>query len=110
MKTISNRSYSNNVILSFSCFKENNGGTMFVHPFIAISPVKFMHKDVRMLALDKLTSLVVLPFHRKWFIDGSIELEDSRKRDLNHSILDKAPCSVGILIDSGYQGRFTSKD
>ncbi|TXG60932.1 hypothetical protein EZV62_012295 [Acer yangbiense] len=69
MKTISYRSYSKNVSLSFSCFEENNGGTVSVHPFTAISPHKLMHEDVCTLALNKLTSLAVLPFHLKWFID-----------------------------------------
>ncbi|KAI9192723.1 hypothetical protein LWI28_027025 [Acer negundo] len=58
MKTISNRSYSKNVILSFSCFEENSGGTVAVHPFTAVSPHKLMHEDVYTLELDKLMSLV----------------------------------------------------
>lgn len=99
-KTVSNRSYSENMILSFKLFEEKNWGTACVHPFTAISPPKLMHEDVCMLALDKLASIVVLPFHRKWFFDGSIESDDNTKRAMNCSVLERAPCSVGILISS----------
>lgn len=109
-KTVSNRSYSENVILSFKLFEEKNWGTACVYPFTAISPPKLMHEDVCMLALDKLASIVVLPFHRKWFIDGSIESDDNTKRALNCSVLERAPCSVGILIDRGRIGRFISSE
>jgi hypothetical protein len=103
-KAVSNHSYSKNVILAFNHFEQGNQGAVLVNIFTSISPLKYMHEDICILALDKLTSLVVLPFHRKWSIDGSVELEDNTWRTLNCSVLELAPCSVGILIDRGHFG------
>ncbi|PQP98660.1 cation/H(+) antiporter 4-like [Prunus yedoensis var. nudiflora] len=64
-----------------------------------------MHEDICTVALDKLVSLIVLPFHRRWSVDGSVESEDHNTRILNCSVLDRAPCSVGILVDRGHLGQ-----
>ncbi|XP_062175983.1 cation/H(+) antiporter 4-like [Alnus glutinosa] len=104
IKTMSNSSYSENIIHSFDHFEQDNEGAVSVDFFTAISPLKSMHDDICILGLDKLTSLIVLPFHRKWSIDGSVELEDNTMRTLNCSVLELAPCSVGILIDRGHLG------
>jgi len=104
IKTMSNSSYSENIIHSFNHFEQDNEGAVSVDFFTAISPLKSMHNDICILGLDKLTSLIVLPFHRKWSIDGSVELEDNTMRTLNCSVLELAPCSVGILIDRGHLG------
>jgi len=104
-KTMSNStSYSENVILSFNHFEKHNQDTVSVNVFTAISPLKSMHEDICTLGLDKLTSLIVLPFHRKWSTDDFVESEDSAIRSLNCSVLELAPCSVGILIDRGHLG------
>ncbi|CAK7344684.1 unnamed protein product [Dovyalis caffra] len=102
-KTVSRRSISGNVILSFKHFQENNPDVVSVDVFTAISPPKFMHEDICTLALDELACFVVLPFHQKWLVDGSIESVDSTLRTLNCCVLERAPCSVGILIDRGNQ-------
>lgn len=102
-KTLSNYSYSENVILSFSHFQRENHGSANVNVFTAISPTDYMHDDICTLALDKLASLIIVPFHRKWSIDGStIESEDVTIRSINCSVVETAPCSVGILIDRGH--------
>ncbi|KAG6649070.1 hypothetical protein I3843_07G183200 [Carya illinoinensis] len=106
-KTLSNRSYSQDLILSFSHFQRNNQEAIVVNVFTAISPSKLMYEDICTLALDKLTSLIVIPFHRKYSIDGSIELEDNTLRTLNCSVLDRAPCSVAILVNRGHIRRST---
>ncbi|KAG6629014.1 hypothetical protein CIPAW_14G053700 [Carya illinoinensis] len=94
--------YSENVISAFKSFQQNNRAGVVTNCFTAISPTKFMHEDICTLALDKLASLIVLPFHRKWSADGSIQSEDSSHlRTLNNSVLEIAPCSVGILVDRG---------
>ncbi|GAV77558.1 Na_H_Exchanger domain-containing protein [Cephalotus follicularis] len=98
---ICNYSYSENVILSFTKFEANNWGAISVNAFTAISPPSLMHEDICTLALDKLASLIILPFHCRWYIDGSIESEDHSIRTLNCMVLERAPCSVGILIDRG---------
>ncbi|XP_059429345.1 cation/H(+) antiporter 3-like [Corylus avellana] len=105
-KTVSNNSsYSENIILAFNHFKQYNDGVVSVNIFTAISPPKFMHEDICILGLDKLTSFIVLPFHRKWSLDGLVESEDNTIRTLNCSVLEVAPCSIGILVDRGHLGR-----
>ncbi|GLT65766.1 hypothetical protein SLA2020_381790 [Shorea laevis] len=104
-KTVSNSSYSDNVILAFNHFEQDNQGVVSVNVFTSITPLKFMHDDICILGLDKRTSLIVLMFHRKWSIDGFVESEDSTMRTLNCTMLEIAPCSVGILVDRGHLGR-----
>lgn len=104
-KTLSNISYSENVILSFGRFEKDNWGTVTVNAFTAVSPPKLMHDDICTMALDKFASLIILPFHRKWSMDGTVELDDHMVRTLNFSVLDKAPCSVGILVNRGQARR-----
>lgn len=101
-KTISNYSYSENVILSFCHFQRENHGTANVNVFTAISPTDYMHDDICTLAIDKLASLIIVPFHRKWSIDGAtIESENVTVRSINCSVVERAPCSVAILINRG---------
>ncbi|XP_041020693.1 cation/H(+) antiporter 4-like [Juglans microcarpa x Juglans regia] len=101
-KTLAKTSYSENVITAFNRFKQDNlDGISLLHVFTAISPPKYMREDVCTLALDKLASLIVLPFHRKWSLDGFVESEDCAIRTLNCGVLELAPCSVGILVDRG---------
>lgn len=104
-KTISNVSYSENVILSFSRFERENWGAITVNAFTAISPPKLMYDDICTMALNRLTSLIVLPFHRKWSMDGSLEVDDTMVRTLNSSVLERAPCSVAILVNRGNSRR-----
>ncbi|EOX98371.1 Cation/H+ exchanger 4, putative [Theobroma cacao] len=98
-KTLSNKSYSENVVLAFNQFERDNWEAVSVNVFTAVSPPNLMYEDICNLALDKLTSFILLPFHRRWYIDGSIESEDQAIRSLNGSILERAPCSVGILVE-----------
>ena len=103
-------SYSQNVIISFARFENNYWGSVKVSAFTAVSPYKLMHEDICTLALDKLVSLVVLPFHRKWSADGTVELDDSMARALNSSVLERAPCSVAILVNRGFAGRAAAQE
>ncbi|KAM7254514.1 hypothetical protein ACFE04_003997 [Oxalis oulophora] len=100
--------YSENVIQSFTRFEANNWGTMSVNVFTSISAQDLMYQDICTLALDTSASLIVLPFHRRWYLDGSVESEDKSIRMLNRTVLDRAPCSVGILVDRGYKRRVFS--
>ncbi|XP_059429300.1 cation/H(+) antiporter 3-like [Corylus avellana] len=103
-KIVSNSSYSENVILAFNNFEQDNQGVVSVNIFTSISVLQSMHEDICILGLDKLTSLIVLPFHRKWSTNGTIESEDNTVRILNCNMLELAPCSIGILVDGGYLG------
>ncbi|KAH1108983.1 hypothetical protein J1N35_012751 [Gossypium stocksii] len=88
-------------IIPFYEYEENNWDLVTVNAFTTITPLKLMHDDICTMALDKQTSFIILPFHRKWLIDGSLEEENNMVRNLNCNVLDQAPCSVGILIDRG---------
>nr|XP_028959411.1 cation/H(+) antiporter 4-like [Malus domestica] len=102
-RALSNYSYSDNIIRSFVQFMKENEEAVFVHVFTAISPSLYMYDDVCTLALDKNTSLIILPFHRKWSVtNGSIESENQAARTLNCRVLETAPCSVGILVNRGH--------
>ncbi|KAM7262551.1 hypothetical protein ACFE04_000234 [Oxalis oulophora] len=105
-----NNSYSENVILSFTKFEANNRESVSVNIFTAISTPNLMFEDVCTLALDSSASIIILPFHRRWYIDGSLESDDNSLRVLNQMVLDRAPCSVGILVDHGYKRRSTSME
>ncbi|KAJ6355364.1 hypothetical protein OIU77_005866 [Salix suchowensis] len=109
-KTVSLHSISGNVILSFKHFQQNYGEAVSVNVFTAISPPKLMHEDICTLALDEIACFLVLPFHKKWLVDGSIESEDPTLRTLNCCVLERAPCSVGILIDRGNQVKSIFRD
>ncbi|KAM7254592.1 hypothetical protein ACFE04_003972 [Oxalis oulophora] len=103
-----NYSYSENVVLSFMRFGANNQGAMSINVSTAISAPNLMYEDICTLALERSASLIVLPFHRRWYLDGSVESEDNSTRVLNRMVLNRAPCSVGILIDRGYKRRLIS--
>ncbi|XP_040994234.1 cation/H(+) antiporter 4-like [Juglans microcarpa x Juglans regia] len=95
-------SYSEIVIKAFSHFKRDIQGTaVSVKFFTVVRPSKVMAEGICSLALDKLASFIILPFHRKWSVDGCVASEDSTIQTLNRNVLEHAPCSVGILVDRG---------
>lgn len=108
-RTASRHSYSENVIISFKHYEEKNLEKVSVFAFTSISPVESMHEDICTLALDKLTSLILLPFDRK-FTDEATESENKKLRALNFSVLERAPCSVWILIDQGFMKHLYFKE
>ncbi|KAK7300272.1 hypothetical protein RJT34_11114 [Clitoria ternatea] len=93
--------FSEDVIVTFDLFEHDYAGTASVSTYTAVSPSRFMHDDICYLALDKLASIIILPFHVKWTEDGSIDSTDDNIRTLNSKVLGKAPCSVGILVSRG---------
>ncbi|GMJ12718.1 CATION/H+ EXCHANGER 8 [Hibiscus trionum] len=99
IKTSSDKSYSENVIVAFNHFQRSSWEAVSVNVFTAVSPPNLMYEDTCKLAMDRLTSFIILPFHRRWYADGSIESEDQTIRILNLDILERAPCSVGILVE-----------
>ncbi|KAE8682711.1 putative Cation/H+ exchanger 4 [Hibiscus syriacus] len=68
--TLSNESYSENVVLSFKRFERDNWESVTVKAFTAVSP----------------TNLIT-------------ESEDQNIRSLNYNMLERAPCSIGILVE-----------
>ncbi|XP_020229520.1 cation/H(+) antiporter 4 [Cajanus cajan] len=91
--------FSKDVIVTFNLFEHDNAGTASVSTYTAISPLRFMHDDICYLALDKLACIILLPFHIRWSKDGSVESTDENVRTLNLKVLERAPCSVGILVN-----------
>ncbi|KAG8380735.1 hypothetical protein BUALT_Bualt06G0047000 [Buddleja alternifolia] len=80
-------------------FEQQYSGVVIVQQFTAMSLRKFMHHDICTLAFNKLASLIILPFHRKWNHQGKMIMDSSSLRTINSSVLDLAPCSVSILVD-----------
>ncbi|KAK8492614.1 hypothetical protein V6N11_030836 [Hibiscus sabdariffa] len=91
--------YSENVIIAFEQFQRHNPKVVSLNVFTAVSPPNLMYEDICSLAIDHSTCFILLPFHRRWYMDGSIESEDQTIRSLNRNILEMAPCSVGILVE-----------
>ncbi|KAK7331460.1 hypothetical protein VNO77_25685 [Canavalia gladiata] len=94
-----NKSYSDDVILAFDIYQHDNPNAVSAYTCTAISPYNLMYEDVCNLALDKVASIILLPFHRRWSIDGRVESDDKNIKTLNSRVLEIAPCSVGILVN-----------
>ncbi|EOA22933.1 hypothetical protein CARUB_v10003669mg [Capsella rubella] len=104
-------SYSNNVLASFEKFRKDFYGSVFVSVFTALSMPDTMHGDICMLALNNTTSLILLPFHQTWSADGKAIISNSNMiMNLNKSVLEVAPCSVGIFVYRSSFGRRTISD
>ncbi|KAH6762841.1 hypothetical protein C2S52_020274 [Perilla frutescens var. hirtella] len=80
-------------------FEQQYNGVASVQQFTAMSLTKFMHHDICTVAFNKLASLIILPFHRKWNHQGKMILDSNIHRSINCEVLELAPCSVGILVD-----------
>ncbi|XP_074369187.1 cation/H(+) antiporter 4-like [Apium graveolens] len=98
-KGSSSSSRSQPTIDTFTNFENHNRGLVNVQVFTAFSLPKYMHQDICSLAFDKMVSLIILPFHRKWNYQGQVILDSSLFRSINRFVLEMAPCSVGILVD-----------
>jgi hypothetical protein len=86
------------VLNVLKCFQQKHERTVMVFPFTAITPYATMHDDVCSLAMEKKVSMVIVPFHKLWNMNGAEEKPRSVRR-VNQNILRNAPCSVGILVD-----------
>lgn len=87
------------MILPFYQLEQEFSGFVTMNAYTSISPPKDMSEDIFTLVANKEISLMILPFHRKWY-SGSclIEYENSVVRNLNCSVIDSISCFVGILI------------
>ncbi|XP_057807964.1 cation/H(+) antiporter 15-like [Salvia miltiorrhiza] len=82
-----------------SAFEQQYTGVASVQQFTAMSLMKFMHHDICTVAFNKLASLIILPFHRKWNHQGKVIMDSSTLRSINCEVLELAPCSVAVLVD-----------
>ncbi|XP_040971963.1 cation/H(+) antiporter 15 isoform X2 [Gossypium hirsutum] len=96
------------VLNSLIQYEARNEGCTTVQSYTSMSQFQTMHDDICRIAIDKRANVLILPFHKKWAISGKIESTSSPIQNLNINVLNKAPCSVGILIDRGILTGFTS--
>ncbi|KAL6980773.1 hypothetical protein U1Q18_022411 [Sarracenia purpurea var. burkii] len=92
---------SNRIINALRQYEYYNEDCATVRSFSAISYLQSMHEDICRVAFDHNSAIVIVPFHKRWAIDGSIESVNRPIRNMNIKVLDSAPCSVGILVDRG---------
>ncbi|XP_058782450.1 cation/H(+) antiporter 4-like [Vicia villosa] len=100
-KTGSTHNYSGELVVTFDLFERDHAGSATANTYTAISPQTFMQDDVCYLALDKNAAIIILPFHIRWTPQGLIESDDNMVRTLNSKVLERAPCSIGILVNRG---------
>ncbi|GAU21038.1 hypothetical protein TSUD_132500 [Trifolium subterraneum] len=103
----STHDYSGELVVTFDLFERDHAGSATVNTYTAISPTTSMPEDVCYLALDKNAAIIILPFHIRWLQNGSIESQDKNVRSLNSKVLERAPCSIGILVDRGSATKFS---
>ncbi|KAF6174091.1 hypothetical protein GIB67_020273 [Kingdonia uniflora] len=100
-------SKSDHIIGAFRHYEQCSQSTVSLQTFTGISPFDTMHDDVCSLALEKRTSLIIVPFHKTWMAKGIVKSSPAI-RNVNYNVLDKAPCSVGILVDRRQLGLLSS--
>lgn len=89
---------------AFYYFMERNHESVVGEHFVSMAPYGSMHEDIITIAINKCANIVIVPFHKRWAIDGSIEATFPGIRSVNLKIMEKAPCSIGILVDRGQIG------
>lgn len=94
-------SQSGQIIKALNQYELSNEHCVTVQSFSAISHLQTTHHDICRLALDQSATIIILPFHKYWEIDGSLCSENKAVQNMNTQIMDRAPCSVGILVDRG---------
>ncbi|KAG6629013.1 hypothetical protein CIPAW_14G053600 [Carya illinoinensis] len=99
-----NATGAEHTVSAFRQFEQQHQGNVAVQHFTAIAPYASMHNDICSIAQDKRTTIVILPFHKRWAIDGRVGLSNPSIRTVNIKVIKKAPCSVGVLIDRGQIG------
>ena len=92
---------STHLINAFAQLERSYHGNIVVQHFTTIAPYASMHDDVCTLALDKRAVIIIVPFHKQWGVNCLVESSELPIRALNVNILDKAPCSVGVLVQRG---------
>ncbi|XP_022764455.1 cation/H(+) antiporter 15-like [Durio zibethinus] len=96
-----NSSTADRVFNALSKYEERNEGYAYVQSYTSISHFQTMHNDICRIALEKRANIVIVPFHKQWGIHGQIEFTRRPIQNLNMNVLEKVPCSVGILVDRG---------
>nr|CAB3481947.1 unnamed protein product [Digitaria exilis] len=94
---------SDRIVSAFRVFvQQRQLGSSSLLPYVCIAPYATMHDDVCAVALEKSATLIVVPFHRRLAIDGSVENTTENAGAVqasNINVLHYSPCSVAILVD-----------
>ncbi|XP_027366351.1 cation/H(+) antiporter 20-like [Abrus precatorius] len=91
-------------------------GQVSVRSTTVISPLSTVHEDICHVADDKMVTLIILPFHKRWRKEEMEEEVENNEvsqhqmvenighgwRSVNQRVLKNAPCSVAVLVDRGY--------
>ncbi|KAK7276079.1 hypothetical protein RIF29_17211 [Crotalaria pallida] len=93
-------SESQHIINAFRSYEEQNSGKVVVKLYTSFSPYETMHDEICMQAADRRVSMLIVPFHRQWTLNGMSESAPPL-RALNRHLLRVQPCSVGILVERG---------
>lgn len=96
---------SGRIVNAFQYFVQQRPvGSASLLPYVCIAPYATMHDDVCAVALEKRAMLIVVPFHQRLAIDGSVENTTASAGSVqaaNVNVLHYSPCSVAILVDRG---------
>ncbi|XP_057431328.1 cation/H(+) antiporter 14-like [Lotus japonicus] len=84
---------------AFDKFQQHNKESVMLQCFISIAPFASMHDDICYISMDTKSHIVIMPFHKRWSINGDVEVSNASIRTVNQKVMRKAPCSVGVLID-----------
>ncbi|KAK9147345.1 hypothetical protein Scep_006102 [Stephania cephalantha] len=90
------------VVVAFEAFQHLSG--VSIKAMTSISSLSNMDEDICTSAERKEVAMVILPFHKHQRVDGTMETTRAEFREVNQRVLEKAPCSVGILVDRGFGG------
>ncbi|KAL4310550.1 hypothetical protein GQ457_01G052300 [Hibiscus cannabinus] len=82
--------------------KGGSGGAIKLSRVLALSTFNTMPQDLCVLAEDLMVSLILLPFHKRLNVDGTLDEGHPGFRYVNRKLLRNAPCSIGILVDRGF--------
>ncbi|XP_011041839.1 PREDICTED: cation/H(+) antiporter 15-like [Populus euphratica] len=99
-KPSQNPTESERIFNAFKKFEHENCSHAALHCCKSISPYETMHNDVCSVALEHRISFIIIPFYKQ-SINGKMVNSFHVFRHLNKNVLDKAPCSVGVLVDRG---------
>ncbi|KAL0437540.1 UNVERIFIED_CONTAM: Cation/H(+) antiporter 15 [Sesamum radiatum] len=61
-----------------------------------------MANEICIFAKEKRSTLIIIPFHKMLTLDGDMVDINPSLQSVNESVLEDAPCSVGILVDRGF--------
>ncbi|XP_057467451.1 cation/H(+) antiporter 15-like [Actinidia eriantha] len=79
------------IISAFNQYELRCEGSIKHQFYTTIAPYISMHDDIGLVALEKSTSLLIIPYHKSDTV--------SNIKGVVRNVIDKAPCSVGILVD-----------